>query len=113
MAIQSLIKLKTIKVLSLEMSEPFFQENLILLAKKLIELTDIRISTNVLNETTKITMDGLIQLIQTGKKLKTIYLDRTGDLHLNENTMRSLQNAVISGEQNRDVTIIMEHSNMY
>lgn len=113
MAIQSLIQLKSIKTLSLVMDKPFHQEDLILLASELTQLTRFSIAEfSEGGDRTKITVNGLTKILQVGQKLKIIYLNHIDDLHFSQSAITSLLNAIKSGEPNRDVAICITNSNI-
>lgn len=104
-AIESLANLKSITKLGLKCKEGFLESDLMLLASGLPLLTSLRISTGF--SPIAISMDGLIKLVQIAGRLTFLGLGVITNLHINQNEIDTLLDAVKIGESNRRLYIFI------
>lgn len=110
-SMKSLIKLKSIKKLKLNDMNRFVETDLILLVKELPLLQDISIQTSCSESITMaVTMDGLIEMVQSGKRLRSIDLGCTENLNIDRNDFDTLLNAVKSDDPNRKLSMSIKSS---
>lgn len=106
MAIQSLIKLKSIKQCVINNSNQFSEADLNLLASELPLLTYLEIyNLKMTSMPMTLTARGLINIVKNGKRLEHFRLGKVPNFQINQSEFDALLNAVKSGEPNRKVEL--------